>query len=291
MTTIYKQRVESGDVVFNVTAENPSGALGWGVDVMEGWKSTGEPTVLSTELGTNRDGVALNDFFPVRQRFVTVGGYAYAATEAQAEALADVLVRDAFPRNAAVRLTRFEANPRYARVRRSSQLETDWSAVQTGFRWQVTLVASDPLLYSSDSITVSAGVAGSSSGGLDFNVTFPVTFPAGVDAGLDSASIVNRGTAYSPSIRATLAGPLPRGSWKLTNDTTGQELSYDIGLGAGEELYIDMPNQTALLNGFPVTTPPEGEFLLLAPGGNTLRLYAEFDPSAGVTINAESAWE
>lgn len=291
MSTIYKQRIESGDVVFNAIPENPSGALSWGIDVMEGWKSTGEPDVLSTELGPNRDGVALNDYFPVRQRFITIGGWAYAATEAQAEALADVLVRDAFPRNTSVKLTRFEANPRYATVRRSSQLETDWSAVQTGFRWSVTVVAKDPLLYGADAIDVSAGVAGQSVGGLTFTVDFPVVFTGSAGLGSDSANVVNRGTANSPSIRATLTGPLPRGSWKITNDTTGQELSYDIGVGSGETLYIDMQNQIATLNGFAISVPPDGDFLTLVPGNNVLRLYAEYDAAAGMSINAESAWE
>lgn len=291
MSTIFRQRIESGVVVFNVGAEAPPGAANWGLDVMEGWKSTGEPTLLSTELGNMNDGVALNDVFPIRQRFITVGGYVYAATEAQAEELADILVRDAFPRNSTVKLTRFEATPRYAMVRRSGAFDTDWSAVQTGFRWQTTLVAADPLLYGTETLSASAGVSGQSDTGLTFPVVFPVIFPSVAGEANDAASVVNRGTAYSPSVRATLLGPLPQGSWRLRNDTTDQEITYDLGLAASDELVIDMARQTATLNGFPLSTPPEGEFLTLAPGSNDIRLYSEFDPDAGVTINAESAWE
>lgn len=290
MSTIFKHRVEVEATVFNVPAEAPPGALAWGIDTFEGWKDTAEPTVLSTDFGANNDGVALNDWFPARQRFITLGGYAYASTEAQAEALADVLALT-FPRNRMVAIARFEASPRYARIRRSSSIETDWSAVQTGFRWQVTLIAPDPLLYGLDALNGSAGVAGESSGGFTFPLTFPFVFTTGATTGETAVNLVNRGTAYSPSVRASIVGPLPQGSWKLRNDTTDQELSYDLGIGAGEELYIDMPNKTAYLNGFPVTVPPDGEFLTLAPGSNSIRLYGEFDPDAAVNIDAESAWE
>lgn len=291
MPTIYKQRVEAGPLVFNVPGSELAGVLSWGVDVMDGWKDTSSPDVISTDLGNLNDGVELGDWFPARARFIVLGGWVYCASEAEAEQVHTQIVRDGFPRNAEVDLVRYESTARYARVRRADKFETDWSAVQNGFRWQTTVIARDPLLYSRDAIEESAGVAGQSSGGFTFPLTFPFVFGGASASVADTVSVFNRGSATSPSLIATLTGPLLQGGWRLRNDTTDQEIAFNTAVGVGEELVIDMRNQLATLNGFALTAGYEGEFLSLAPGSNDIRLYADFDPSAGVTILAESAWE
>jgi hypothetical protein len=58
-----------------------------------------------------------------------------------------------------------------------------------------------------------------------------------------------------------------------------------------DELTIDFQSQVAFVNGYPVSASITGTFWKLAPGANTIRLYAEYDPDADFTIIAASAWE
>jgi hypothetical protein len=290
MSTIFKHLVQAGTVDFN-GGTPPDGARAWAVDIMEGWKTGGEVEERSTELGSYRDGVSASGFFPVRKRYIVIGGYVYASSEVDAEALHDVLVRDAFPRNKLITLTRHEAVPKYVLGRRSAAVEVDWSAVQTGFRWQTTLMCEDPLKYALGTETVSGGVAGLLVGGHTFPVTFPHTFDTGSAGGENGLGVSNLGTAYSPALTATLVGYLGKGSWRLQNDTTGEYIGFDTALQTTDTLVIDFKEQTALLNGYPISASYFGTFWKLAPGSNTIRLYAEYDPSAMVTIEYSSAWE
>lgn len=291
MSTIFKHKVVSNGVAFNELETVPSGAQSWGLDIMDGWKDTGEVEEFSTELGSYRDGVSSADFFPIRKRYVIVGGYVVAPTEAQAEALNDILIRDAFPRNRVVTLTRYEAVPKQITVRRSTRFEVDWTAVQNGFRWQTTLLADDPLKYALNAVVSSGGISAVLQSGHTFPVTFPMTFAGTGASGVTSIGIVNSGTAYSPRVIATLTGPLGKGAWRLSNDTTGEFITFDVAVGATDSLVIDFSNRIATLNGFPVSSSYTGSFWKMAPGANAIRLYAEPNAQAAVTIQSYSAWE
>jgi hypothetical protein len=292
MSTIYRQRCEANGVVFNVPAEQPVEAFNWAIDDLPGWKSTPEPVVQSTDLGALRDGENFGDFWPVRSRFITVAGYVFAGTEAQAEALHDRLVRDAFPRNKDLVFTRYEAVPKYVTYRRAGALETDWSAVRTGFRWQTTIACKDPFKYGSDTLSATAGTAGQSTSGVSFPITFPFFFTS-LEVGNDNttAALLNRGTAYSNHIIADITGPLTRGGWRLRNDTTDEEILFDMGLGTGETMQLDFAKQQVYVNGFPFNARRIGTWWRLAPGNNAIRLYASFNEATTVTVTAESAWE
>lgn len=292
MPTIHKQRVEAGELVFNVPGSLPSGAVSCGIDVLDGWKSSPDPDVVSTDLGLLRDGSELGDIFPVRSRFLVVGGWGVGPGEEQAESLHDAIARDAFPRDKLLKMVRYEATPKYVWYRRSAALETDWNAVQNGFRWQTTLVCADPFKYSVDQQVGSAGTAGLSETGLDFPVEFPVEFTTiSSGATITVVSINNEGTAPSRSFTAELTGPLISNGWRLRNDTTGAELWFDLGLLLGETITMDFSKQIVYVNGFPFTGRKSGDWFSLVPGQNDLRLYAEFDVNTTVTITAESAWE
>lgn len=288
MATIFRQKVISNAVTFNDVL--PAAAASFGLDILDGWKDTGDPEESSVELGSYRDGVSSASFFPVRSKFVTVGGYVYATSEANAETLADTLVRDAFPRNQEFLLTRYEAVPKFMKVRRSSAVEFDWSAVRTGFRWSTTLMAQDPFKYALTPQVSSTGVSGGVVSGHTFPVTFPMTFGTGSSA-IIGAGIINSGTAYSSNFSVLIDGPLRKGAWRLANDTTGQSLGFNVAVSATDQLVIDFQSQIAMLNGFALSDDYTGNFWQLAPGSNTIRLYAEFDPSASATITAYSAWE
>lgn len=291
MSTIYRHRIEAGPIIFNDAPFKPAAAQAWGVDVLDGWKTSPAVEVNSTSLGALRDGEDYGDYFPMRSRFVTIGGYVAAATAADAEALHDILVRDAFPRNVDLVLARFESVPKFVRYRRTAAVETDW-VVETGFRWNTTLGCQDPLLYSVDTIEVEAGTAGQSTSGVSFPVTFPFTFTATVGGADDStAGVINSGTAPSPYVIATITGPLPRGGWRLRNDTTDEEIFFDVGLATGETMLIDFTTQQLVVNGFPYSARRSGDFWRLAPGNNAIRLYTEFNADTTLTIQAKSAWE
>jgi len=291
MATIFKHKVVANTVTFNDSSVLPAGAQVWGLDIMDGWKDTGDPEESIVELGSYRDGSSSASFYPIRSKYVTVGGYVLAASEAEAEALADVLARDAFPRNQSLVLTRYEAVPKFANARRSGPVELDWSAVQTGFRWTTVLVLEDPFRYSTEVLSGSAGVAATSTVGHTFPVTFPMTFGASVSGTGNGTSVNNKGTAYSSNFTATLNGVLNKGAWRLANDTTGKSIGFNVALATTDQFVLDFKNQIALLNGSPVSLDYTGTFWQLAPGSNSIRLYAEYDANASVTITGYSAWE
>ncbi len=292
MPTIHRQKVVAGAVTFNDPGTILSGATSMGVDVCEGWKSSPEPDVISTDLGVLRNGVELGTVFPMRQRFITIGGWALGVDEAAAEELHDALVRDAFPLNTDLKMVRHEATPKYVWYRRSASFATDWQAVPNGFRWDTTLICKDPRKYSVSQQVESAGTAGLSETGMDFPVTFPFSFDLlASGAALTTVGIFNEGNTPSPSLSAEITGPLTAGNWRLRNDTTDSEISFEVGISTGDTLTLDFRTKTVWLNGFAYNGRKEGEWWELAPGSNSIRLYANFDAATTVTITAESAWE
>lgn len=289
MATIFRQKVVSNTVTFNDAL--PSGAYNFAVDICDGWKDTGDPEESSVELGSYRDGVSAASFFPVRAKFVTVGGYVVATSDVAAETLSDVLVRDAFPRNKKFAFARYEGTPKFLNVRRSGPVEFDWSAVPNGFRWSTTLMAEDPFRYGMTPLSGSTGVAATGTTGHTFPVTFPMTFSGSVSGSTSAANVNNVGTAPSSNFTAALTGNLAKGAWRLSNDTTGQSIGFNIALSTTDQLIIDFNNQVATLNGFPVSADYLGTFWQLVPGTNAIRLYAEYDANASATISGYSAWE
>lgn len=292
MPTIHRQKIEAGTLTFNDPAALPPGATSCGIDILDGWKSSPDPEVVGTDLGLLRDGMELGEVFPVRARYLIVGGWGIGYDEESAEALHDTIAREAFPRDKLLKMVRHESVPKYVWYRRSTGLTTDWSAVENGFRWETTLICEDPFKYSVEQTVGSAGTAGMSETGLEFPIEFPVSFTT-VTAGatVTVVPIVNRGTAPSRSFSAELTGPLADGGWRLRNDTTEDELWFDAGISLGETLTLDFARQVVLINGFPYSGRKSGDWFVLQPGQNDLRLYAEFDANTTVTITAESAWE
>lgn len=288
MPTIFRNKVVANSVAFNDVL--PFGANNFAIDILDGWKDTGDPEESSVELGSTQDGSSSASFFPVRSKFVTAGGYVVATSVAQAEALSDVLVRDAFPRNRSFQLVRYEGIPKFMNCRRSGAVEFDWSVVENGFRWSTVLMAEDPFKYALTPQVASAGVVGTVTSGHTFPVTFPMTFGSGSSTS-SGVGIYNAGTAPTSNFQAALTGPLTKGAWRLANDTTGETIGFNVGLTVTDSLTIDFKNQNANLDGYSVGNDYVGSFWQLAPGTNVVRLYAEFNASAGVTVTAYSAWE
>lgn len=289
MPTIFKHVVTMNGVTFNDPGTKPVEAQAWILDVMEGWKTSPEPKVYSTELGGNRDGEATGDYFPLPARFIVVGGAVYAPTEAAAEELHDKLLAEAMPRNKRFDLVRNESVPKYVTCKRSGAFETEW-VMENGFRWQTTLMAEDPLKYAVGTEYGTAGVAGVSDEGIAYPVVYPLVYST-EDSEDGSAGIQNEGNAPSGHIQATILGPLVRGAWRLRNDTNDGEISFDVGLALGDTLLIDFETELAYLNGYPVSAALIGSFWKIDPGTNSIRLYADYDPATSFSVLAQSAWE
>lgn len=298
MPTILRDKVEvaypNGPLVtFNDNPTKPTGSIKWGLDDLSGWDETPELDVSSLAIGGGVDGEILGDRFPARARHFMASGWVMAETRADAENLMDVIMRDAFPRNKDIKLVRYETIPKYLNCRVSAKRTVERVGPQD-FRWIVPLIAGDPFKYDNDppaGSSGSAGVAGQSSGGRSYQRTYPLQYTTtteGEDA--NSVTLVNRGTAETyASIIVT--GPLASGTWRISNETTGEDIKFNIALVAGDVMDIDFRNGIALLNGFPVTATITGDFWKLQPGPNVIKLFGDFDPAAGFTATTESAWE
>lgn len=289
MPTLFRDKILVNGISFNDRPTQPVQAITWGMDVLEGWSATSDLDAVSTPFGGGIDGEVADDYQEARARYLTAGGYVLAATRGDAETLVDTIIGKAFPRNKDLTLIRYENTPKQMTVRVWGKREVQPVGPEA-FRWIVPLMAEDPFKYGLGLITRSAGVAGLSSGGFTFPLTFPLIFTT-IDAGGSQAAIFNNiGTAPTlPTV--TLHGPLPRGGWRLSNNTTGQDIQFDVGLDAADVLEIDFANEIALLNGYPVTSTIIGDFWELVPGVNTISLYSTYDPAAGFDISARYAWE
>lgn len=291
MPTIFQHPVELGPVTFNDLPWHPPEAQAWIMDVLEGWKTSPDVRVRSTELGGSRDGEVSASYFPLSSRVLIVGGAVKAATPQNAEILHDLLLREAVPRNQAIKVVRYEdAGAKYVTAKRSGPVETEWP-MPDGFRWQTTLMAEDPFKYGLIPEEATAGPAGLSSSSFTFPISFPLVFTGDAGTSDSSAGIFNAGTAPSSHILATITGPLSAGAWRLRNDTAGEEITFDVGLTATDTLIIDFATETALLNGYPISSAVAGTFWKMLPGSNAIRLYADYDPGTTLTVTAESAWE
>lgn len=289
MATIFRDKVTIGSVAFNDVSAVPAGASAFNIDVLDGWRNTPELEGLVTPWGGQVDGGVASPYFPARPRYLTVGGYVVAHSRADAERLWDVLVRDAFPRNRDLKLTRHESVPKWLRVRRVGPI-SEPQGLGEAFRFSVDMVAADPFKYALDPTVKLANVKGVGSTFRSYPRTYPLVY-VGLTASdsSDHAVVVNTGTAPAYPI-VVLRGPLPQGGWRLENSTKGETIYFDVGLNTGDELEIDFRQQVAWLNGIPITSSVVGTFWTVE-GATTVRLYAPYDPDAGFEIRVYSAWE
>lgn len=299
MPTILGDKVTvaaNGSIVLtlNDASAVPLGATFWRSDVLDGWDQTSDMDFTSSPRASI-DGDAKGDYDSLRARHLTLGGYIMASSRAQAEVLWDTLVAG-LPRNQELVLTRFEGTPKFVRCYRSAKIERPQQladAVSSGvgfaLRWETVLTCVDPLKYASTASSGTAGVAGASSGGRTYPRTYPMTYTSVTGSG-NAITLVNTGTAPTPPF-ITLTGPLPKGGWRVANDTTLQDFRMDIGILAGEQLTLDFRNEIALLNGQVVFGAITGDFWDVVRGSNTIRLYADFDAAAGIAASINSAWE
>lgn len=290
MPTIFRDKVTAGDITFNDRTEWPSvNAVEWGLDVLDGWSETPELDAPFAPLGSV-DGEVPGEFFAARGKPLIIAGYVHATTRLDAELLSDVIVRDAFPRNREIEIVRYEAVPKVMRVRRNGPIEMSWVGPYA-FRWAVPTRAADPFKYGLTSSSDSAGVAGQSVGGRTYPRMYPLVYTTIASGTAERAVLTNTGTTDSKRLTIVINGPLVTGGWRLVNETTDDTLKFDVGLAASDTLEIDFKTETALLNGFPISSTMSGDFFPIVPGVNIIKLYGDFDPDTSFTATVFSAWE
>lgn len=180
-----------------------------------------------------------------------------------------------------------EGPDKQAAVRRGAALRIDVD--QQHLIFEAALVAADPRKYAADQSTLTVGLP-TAAGGLVFPVVYPASFGPSVAGGGGAA--VNSGTVPTwPT--ATFTGPATSPAVELVE--TGERVTVDIVLGAGEELVVDMLTRTVVLEGTASrrsSLRAGSRWWALPPGSSTVRFAAAaFDPSARLTLAWRSAWQ
>lgn len=288
MPTIFRDKVVVGGATFNDASLRPAGALYWGIDVLDGWKSSPDLDVTLNKI-SDVDGEIMGDFQSIGARYLTVAGYVLGESRAASDGLEDVLT-NAFRRNVDLILERYEPVPKFVRCRRAGPIVID-PPMDNGWRFTVDLICPDPFKYSVTPVgPYTSGAAGLSSGGRTYPRTYPLVYTTVVSGSENRVVIVNAGTANATPV-VSMTGPLVKGGWRLSNDTTGEDLSMDVGLALGDTLTVDFATELVYVNGFLVSPNITGDFWRIVPGTNNIKLYADYDPATTFTISTNSAWE
>lgn len=300
MSTIHGDKVvvshEYGGCTFNDPGALNTywpGAMAVAIDEMAGWRSTTALTVIRTERGTG-DGDYLAERFPKRSRMLTIDGYLTAPDRLTLDKMFDLVVANAFPNDTDITLTRHEPIPKYVTGRLAGEVEEMGYLIDPrgvdAMRWQTTLLCPDPLKYDAlNDLSGSTGVAGLASGGRTYPRRYPLQYNVTASGEGNQVVLYNTGTTDSPVV-ARLHGPLPIG-WRLELGNTGEQISFATALvGPQNELVIDTGNKTATLDGNSINGLLGGTWWRLKPKGNVVRLYGNYDPAAGFSITAKSAW-
>lgn len=272
MPTIFRHRVEVGDLVFNGPLVE---GISFGCDIMDGWYDTAEVKPLLNPRGS-ADGAYASPDWPSSERYMTLGGWFITNGDPVAADRARDLLVKAF-NSEGFKIIRYEAVPKVLEARMYGRVEFG-SEMEDGSRWLVTVVAPYPFKYSPDFRHLQTF---GFTGGVYYR-TYPrvydnpyPNFQYTRESGDEATPIQydNTGTApYFPVIR--LIGPLEPGSWVLVNETTGEQLWATVNLGDRQVLTIDTKRMKADHEGYDVSHLIYGDWFGLVPGQNTVRLYA-----------------
>jgi hypothetical protein len=179
-------------------------------------------------------------------------------------------------------------NERFINVK-SRGISYDWDNLRRlGMtRIQFKMYAEDPRIYDSQEISLTIPFSGFVGTGFGFNFGFDFGFGSAV---LPPGGVVtNTGNRPTPAI-ITISGPVtdPR----VTNDTLGFTLSFDIDLGGSDVLVVDLLNRTAILNGVVNVRGAliDPDWWLLEPGVNSIIYTAGSGSGSSLTVTFHPAW-
>lgn len=249
--------VELAGIWFSAAADDDG--IEWIVEKLEGWDS---PDVRSGSSPRPQDDGVFAPAFRHGGRELELTGHLLAPSIEAAFAAKNDLAGAVNLREPLL-LVVHEDVSRQASVVRSGRLLIEQRSRHV--RFQLPLLAVDPRRYSTteDTLTVAPGATGTAT---------------------NAGDVATRPTAI-------ISGPVDTPT--LTNETTGEELSFDLVLAAGEELEVDFDLRTATVDG--VTARP---YLVagyrwweLAPGDTTVALDAvSSSGTAGLELRWRSAW-
>lgn len=153
----------------------------------------------------------------------------------------------------------------------------------------IQLSCPDPRLY--DTIVQTVGPVGlpSPTAGLTFPVTFNVTFGSSTGG---SMLLSNTGN-FPTGPKFTIAGPMTNPT--LLNEITGQFMTFNLPLAAGDVLVVDMRTHTAILNGTASRynkIATGSAWFSIAPGNTTVQVGSSDSAAVAGTFTAEvrNAW-
>lgn len=289
MSTIFGDLVTVNDFTFNT--DTPI-FYDFRIDAIQGWDDGPDLDIVISEYGV-ADGGSVG-FFPAKSKYMQIDGYVFCGDRGGMEAVKTILGQ-AFPRNLDLVLKRYSPVAKQMTVRRASKIEFphDNDGFQDALRFSVSVVATDPFRYSVAETVATTGISTPDESGRTYPRVYPLVYNpvSGSDTGNLGVTVNNAGNANSYPV-TILEGPLNAGGWQIANDTTGQRLTFNVSLAAGQTLEIDHANHSLMFNGFPYVARAEGEWWPLVPGDNFVRLTSSvFDAAASMEIHARSAWE
>lgn len=279
----------NGSVTFNDLSAGPGDIVAEMalVDVLDGWTATATPVVVTAQKAIG-DGAFLASRLYSAGRSLHVEGLIATDGYEETENAWNDLVFKAFPLNEDLTITAQGPVPKFVVARVVSPI-TPLQWMPDGFRFGLDLLCTDPFKYDAVNIlTGTSGVSGASSGGMTWPVTWPVVWNAQTNGVGNGVTLTNIGNADTlPTISIT--GPLDTG-WRIENETTGEFLSFNVALLAGQTLVIDAKTESAEVEGSPVVGLIDGDWFPLKPGANFIRLFGNYDPATSFTVTALSAW-
>jgi phage-related protein len=134
-------------------------------------------------------------------------------------------------------------------------------------------------------LNISQGIAITT--GFSFSLGFPFGYGAPVDP--NQTNVFNSGNRPAPAV-ITIPGPVTDPI--IYNDTTSQELAFQIDVASGDSLTIDLAYRTVKLNGTASRCAAllAPDWFMLESGDNYMRYRASTGGGSPATIAFRNAW-
>lgn len=138
--------------------------------------------------------------------------------------------------------------PRWATVQLVGAIDDDWST-PTAYRFQLQLLAPDPLKYGAMSTDSSGFFSVDPNGGLEYPLDSPLDYGNDPTAAPGVVTVSNQGTAASPVV-FTVAGPTAPEGFRITDLLTGKSITYLGGeVPGGSSVVFNGRNASVIING------------------------------------------
>lgn len=163
------------------------------------------------------------------------------------------------------------------------------------FDWELSLRSDDPFRYATDVISVPIALPATPAGGWVFlpggvGMDWPLTLGAEIAGGVGQVLHPGNAAVY-PTL--TIVGPLTNPT--VENRATGQRISLNVAVGAGDQVLIDMGARSLTINGstrFDVLSSTSS-WWQIQPGTNEIRFSAATGDTGTqlLTVTYRPAWK